>query len=192
VSATPPISTTGAGSVFLNRGLVDAGGAAGLQVRSDAGREATMTQVDPVQSPEEGVIEYEGQILEQMRFVEDTVNKFAIQNYAASGAVLLAHFAKEAVAVPLLVVTLIVALLNINFAFAIIIQILRLQKLFAFHCITRNHWLDYHHDLSNKLKSDPITRRVLGNNTLPLTVFIIILIAQFIPIVGIILLKYLA
>lgn len=66
-----------------------------------------MTQLDREQSadpeqcvkqstePEEGVLEYRGQILEQTRFVEDTVNKFAVQNYAASGGCIARLFCRE-------------------------------------------------------------------------------------------------
>src|SRR5262245_18172729 len=65
--------------------------------------EEAMTQSDaehgePVGEPEAGdqhvrltkeedVTDYLGQLLEQLRHVEDNINKFAIQNYAASGAV---------------------------------------------------------------------------------------------------------
>ncbi len=53
----------------------------------------TMTQSDAEGeqlTKEEDVTDYHGQLLEQLRHVEDTINKFAIQNYAASGAVVLA------------------------------------------------------------------------------------------------------
>jgi hypothetical protein len=154
--------------------------------------EATMTQFDRTQStePEEGVIEYEGQILKQMRFVEDTVSKFAIQNYAASGGVLLAYFASDKI--PLWVVAVIIALLNLNFTIAIAIQIERLKKLFVMHCVARTHWPGYHPDLLNKLMTNQVSREVIGMNTLPSAVFHALQIAQFIPIVGVlILLKYL-
>jgi hypothetical protein len=62
---------------------------------------------------EEDVTDYHGQLLEQLRHVEDNINKFAIQNYAASGAVVLAYLADKA---PLWATIIIVALLNINFA----------------------------------------------------------------------------
>jgi hypothetical protein len=45
---------------------------------------------------EEDVADYHGQLLEQLRHVEDNVSKFAIQNYAASGAVVLAYLAGNA------------------------------------------------------------------------------------------------
>jgi hypothetical protein len=45
---------------------------------------------------EEDVTNYHGQLLEQLRHVEDNINKFAIQNYAASGAVVLAYLADKA------------------------------------------------------------------------------------------------
>src|SRR5262249_28578487 len=50
----------------------------------------------PLIKSEEDVTDYHGQLLEQLRYVEDTINKFAIQNYAASGAVALAYLADKA------------------------------------------------------------------------------------------------
>jgi hypothetical protein len=152
---------------------------------------ATMTQLDRQQSaePEEGVIEYEGHILGQMRFVEDTVNKFEIQNYAACGAVLLAHFTNNKI--PSWIIVVIVAVLNVTFAIAITVQIERLKKLFVMHCIVRTHWLGGHPDLSRKLSGNKISREVVEMHTLPRAVFNALLIAQFIPVVGaLILLNY--
>jgi hypothetical protein len=68
-----------------------------------------------VQTSSEDVSDYHGQLLEQLRHVENTINKFAIQNYAASGAVVLAYLAHN---VDLWAVKIIVALLNVNFAVA--------------------------------------------------------------------------
>jgi hypothetical protein len=152
-------------------------------------RESTMTQLDRGQSTElqqdkleEGVIEYEGQILEQMRFVEDTLNKFAIQNYAASGAVMLAYFTGKIA--HFWTVAVIVALLNACFATAIFIQIVRIQKLFVMHSIVRTHWLGTHPGLSHKLTENRVAREVLETNTLPAAVLYVLFIAQFIPLVG--------
>jgi hypothetical protein len=74
-----------------------------------------------------------------MRFVEDTVNKFAIQNYAVSGVVLLTHFASDKI--PPWITVVIIAVLNLTFAISIAMQIERLKKLFVMHCIVRTHWL---------------------------------------------------
>jgi hypothetical protein len=92
-----------------------------------------MIQSDAEQlKSEEDVTHYHGQLLEQLRHVEDNINKFAIQNYAASGAVVLAYLADKA---PLWAAIIIVALLNINFAIAICVQAARVHKLFTMHCI---------------------------------------------------------
>src|SRR5215471_11548481 len=74
----------------------------------------------PPTKSEKDVTDYHGQLLEQLRHVEDTINKFAIQNYAASGAVVLAYLADKA---PLWATIIIVALLNIKFAIAIFVQV---------------------------------------------------------------------
>ena len=143
-----------------------------------------MTQLEPQQSaePEQGIIEYEGQILGQMRFVEDTVNVFAIRNYAASGAVLLTHFASDKI--PPWIIVVIIAVLNLTFAISIAVQIERLKKLFVMHCIVRTHWLGEHRELSHKLFGNQVSRQVLEMNTLPGAVFNVLLVAQFIPVVG--------
>src|SRR5262245_66633117 len=99
----------------------------GGTLRRHVPMEEAMTQSDaehgePVGEPEAGdqhvrltkeedVTDYLGQLLEQLRHVEDNINKFAIQNYAASGAVVLAYLADKA---PLWAPNIIVALLNIT------------------------------------------------------------------------------
>lgn len=127
---------------------------------------------------EEDVTDYHGQLLEQLRHVEDNINKFAIQNYAASGAVVLAYLADKA---PLWATIIIVALLNINFAIAIFVQAARVHKLFTMHCIVRNFWLDNRPELLRRLQANEISNEVLATTTLPRWVAIVILLAQFPP-----------
>jgi len=157
--------------------------------------EEAMTQSDaehgePVGEPEAGdqhvrltkeedVTDYHGQLLEQLRHVEDNINKFAIQNYAASGAVVLAYLADKA---PLWATIIIVALLNINFAIAIFVQIARVHRLFTMHCIVRNFWLDNRPELLRRLQANTISNEILETTTLPRWVTIVILLAQFLPI----------
>src|SRR5215470_14897922 len=111
---------------------------------------------------EEDVTDYLGQLLEQLRHVEDNINKFAIQNYAASGAVVLAYLADKA---PLWATIIIVALLNINFAIAIFVQVARVHKLFTMHCIVRNFWLDNRPELLRRLQANTISNEVLATTT---------------------------
>ena len=80
----------------------------------------------PPTKSEKDVTDYHGQLLDQLRHVEDTINKFEIQNYAASGAVVLAYLADKAP--PTIII---VALLNINFAIAIFVQVVHREKLLA-------------------------------------------------------------
>ena len=139
-----------------------------------------MTQSDAEQlKSEEDVTHYHGQLLEQLRHVEDNINKFAIQNYAASGAVVLAYLADKA---PLWAAIIIVALLNINFAIAICVQAARVHKLFTMHCIVRNFWLDNRPELLRRLQANRISNEVLATTTFPRWVAIAILLAQFLPI----------
>ena len=82
----------------------------------------------PPTKSEKDVTDYHGQLLDQLRHVEDTINKFEMHNYAASGAVVLAYLADRA---PLWATIIIVALLNINFAIAIFVQVVHREKLLA-------------------------------------------------------------
>jgi hypothetical protein len=133
----------------------------------------------PLTKSEEDVTDYHGQLLEQLRHVEDNINKFAIQNYAASGAVVLAYLADKA---PLWATFIIVALLNINFAIAIFVQVARVHKLFTMHCIVRNFWLDNRPELLRRLQANSVSSEVLATTTFPRWVAIVVLLAQFLPI----------
>src|SRR5262249_31403046 len=97
---------------------------------------------------EKDVTDYHGQLLEQLRHVEDTINKFAIQNYAASGAVVLAYLADKA---PLWATIIIVALLNINFAIAIFVHVATSRQLFTIHSLMRYSRLDNRTELLSRL-----------------------------------------
>src|SRR5262245_10936714 len=59
-------------------------------------RPSTSRSQPAMTKSEDDVTDYHGQLLEQLRHVEDNINKFAIQNYAASGAVVLAYLADKA------------------------------------------------------------------------------------------------
>jgi len=146
----------------------------------------TVTQSDAVIKSEKDVTDYHGQLLEQLRHVEDTINKFAIQNYAASGAVVLAYLANKA---PHWATTIIVALLNINFAIAILVQFVRVHKLFTMHCIVRNFWLANQPELLKKLQANKTSSGVLTSTTFPLWVAIITVLWQFLPILFVYLLS---
>src|SRR5215467_10174296 len=140
---------------------------------------ATGEASQPPTKSEKDVTDYHGQLLEQLRHVEDTINKFAIQNYAASGAVVLAYLADKA---PLWATIIIVALLNINFAIAIFVQVARVHKLFTMHCIVRDFWLDNRPELLRRLQANSVSNEVLATTTLPRWAAIVILLAQFLPI----------
>jgi hypothetical protein len=130
---------------------------------------------DQLTQSEEDVSGYHGQLLEQLRHVEDNINKFAIQNYAASGAVVLAYLADKA---PLWATVIIVALLNINFAIACA----RVDKLFTMHCIVINFWLANRPELLKRLQANSVSNEVLASTTFPRWVSYMMLLAQFLPI----------
>jgi len=148
--------------------------------QSDAEGEQGPKSAEASQPPAKSakdVTDYHGQLLEQLRHVEDTINKFTIQNYAASGAVVLAYLADKA---PLCTI-IIVALLNINFAIAIFVQVARVRKLFTMHCIVRNFWLDNRPELLRRLQANSVSSEVLATTTFPRWLPIVILLAQFLP-----------
>lgn len=149
-------------------------------------RKRTMTKLEALTKSENDVTDYHGQLLEQLRHVEDNINKFAIQNYAASGAVVLAYLADKA---PLWAAIIIVALLNINFAIAICVQAVRVHKLFTMHCIVRNFWLANQPELLKRLQENKTSSRVLASTTFPLWVGFVTVLWQFVPILFVYLLS---
>jgi hypothetical protein len=147
--------------------------------QSDAGYVAAYPGEQLTKS-EEGVTDYHGQLLEQLRHVEDDINKFAIQNYAASGAVVLSYYLADKA--PLWATIIIVALLNINFAIAILVQFARVHKLFTMHCIVRNFWLENRPELLRRLQADKTSNKVLASTKFPLWVGFVAFLAQFLPV----------
>jgi hypothetical protein len=80
-----------------------------------------------------------------------------------------------------------VALLNINFAIAIIVQCERLRKVFTMHCIVRNLWLDTRPELLRRLQENSISSKVLALTTFPRWVATVTVFAQFLPILFVLL-----
>jgi hypothetical protein len=124
-------------------------------------------------SSDEDVSAYQGQLLAQLRHVENSINKFAIQNYSASGAVVLAYLADTA---PLWAVTIIVGLLNLNFIIAIGVQVARLHKLFTMHSVVRNFWLESRPKLRAALET------FLPSSQFPTWVSVVMVGGQLLPI----------
>jgi hypothetical protein len=91
----------------------------------------------------------------------------------------LAHLANKA---PLLASTIIVALLNINFAVAVFVQVVRAYKLFAMHCIVRDFWLDGQPELLRRLKANSSSRKVLETTRFSVCVSVAVVLGQFLPI----------
>jgi hypothetical protein len=86
------------------------------------------------------LFQYDTLIVNQLNRIEDQIAKFAIQNYASSGAVLFAFFTTK---IPLLAAFFAVLTLNINFILAIAHNHWRFRMLYAMHDITRNTWFEY-------------------------------------------------
>jgi hypothetical protein len=152
---------------------------------TQSGAEYVAAYPERLTKSEEGVTDYHGQLLEQLRHVEDDINKFAIQNYAASGAVVLSYYLADKA--PLWATIIIVALLNINFAIAILVQFARVHKLFTMHCIVRNFWLENRPELLRRLQADKTSNKVLASTKFPLWVGFVAFLAQFLPILFVLL-----
>jgi hypothetical protein len=90
-------------------------------------------------------LEYDKLLLTQLNHISDRITNFAITNYAASGAILLAYFTSK---LPALLIFLVVLLVNVNFTTAIIKNNLLMKNLYQGHIIARNAWFE------NKSKTD--------------------------------------
>ena len=107
------------------------------------------------------VFDYGAKLIEQLGRIEDTMTKFALQNYAACGAVLLAHFSEK---IPLAAAALGVYVLSWNFTFAIAHHAYRFRCLYAMHRTTQDCWLlgKSRWQLNDALRSDKECAAVLA------------------------------
>jgi hypothetical protein len=61
------------------------------------------------------------------------------------------------------------------------------DKLFTMHCIVRDFWLENRPELLRRLQANSVSNEVLATTTLPRWVAIVILVAQFLPILFLVL-----
>jgi hypothetical protein len=106
------------------------------------------------------VFDYGAKLIEQLGRVEETITKFALQNYAACGAVLLAYFTEK---LPFIAAALAVYALSWNFAMAIAHQAYRVRCLYAMHRTAQECWLTgkSRWQLNDALRADPECALVL-------------------------------
>jgi hypothetical protein len=126
---------------------------------------------------------YHGRLLDQFRHVEDTINKFAIQNYASCGAVILSYLTTERV--PLWIATTLVVLISACFTTAIWFQLERARPLFFIQRTVRDHLFDPESGLGLKLRQDTNCRKYLAAEKIEPWVFAVILCAALVPVIGV-------
>ena len=67
------------------------------------------------------------------------------------------------------------------------VQAARVDKLFTMHCIVRDFWLENRPELLRRLQANSVSNEVLATTTLPRWAAIVILLAQFLPILFLVL-----
>lgn len=126
-------------------------------------------------------LDYSKSIIETLHHIEDVVVKFALQNYAASGAVLLAYFADQlSIGVAVSGVIGICAV----FTWAIGSNIWRYRLLWKMNRIVRNVWLDGQAGLKSPLHADADCRDYLNMTELPKFTFGPLIITNLLPVVA--------
>ena len=124
------------------------------------------------------ILNYDKSILESLRHIEDIMVKFALQNYAAAGAVFLAYVT---VKVPFRYAALMVFVLSAVFTCAIWANIRRYRLLWKLHRIARDNWLAEQTALRNAFRADADCETYLTTTTLPLHFFLPVTVINLLP-----------
>jgi hypothetical protein len=117
------------------------------------------------------LIQWDTLLVDQLGRTEDTIYKLAIQNYAASGAVLAAYLTFGDQKFPRWLALLIVLLFALNFTLAIASHLWRFKALYRIHRITVDAALEMksRKELNEILRKDDVARLVLETKTLSLS-----------------------
>jgi len=124
------------------------------------------------------VLDYDGLLLEGLRHIEDILVKFALQNYAAAGAVFLAYFTCH---IPLSIAALVIIGLGVVFTWAMWGNIVRYTLLWKMHRIARDNWLAGQSTLRSALHDDPECKKYLSITTLSPSTFWPVIIINLLP-----------
>jgi hypothetical protein len=108
------------------------------------------------------VLDYDKSIIETFHHIEDILVKFALQNYAAAGAVFLAYYTHK---IPLRIAAPVIVVLAGVFIWAICSNIGRYQLLWKIHRIARNHWLTEQPKLLKAFRGDADCEKYLTITT---------------------------
>jgi hypothetical protein len=139
---------------------------------------------EPAINPE--LLEYDGLLLDQLGRIEETINKFAIQNYAAAGAVLAAHLTFGQDKFPGWLTVAVVTLLGLNFALALNRYLWRLKVLYGIHRTIVDCWFHSKSraELYASLRQDEVSRKFLDTRTISSIEYWIVILGALIPALG--------
>jgi hypothetical protein len=124
------------------------------------------------------VLEYDKTIIESIHHIEEILVKFALQNYAAAGAVILAYYTAD---VPIKAAGPAVIVLGLVFTWAIWSNARRYALLWKMHQIARNNWLSGETALSHALKAESDCENYLSLRKLPFSAFLPLYVINLLP-----------
>src|SRR5215475_5466269 len=111
------------------------------------------------------LLDYDEVIVKHLEHIENRIERFALQNYAAAGAVLLAHFGTNQV--PLGHVRWTVIALGVVFTVAIISNAARYHVVWKLHRIARDCWLAGQTKFREVCDADKGLKKYLNTKELP-------------------------
>ena len=133
------------------------------------------------------VLDYDKSIIETIRHIEDIITKFALQNYAASGAVFAAYFTKS---MSLRMAAAVIVGLSIVFTFAIWANIRRYRLFWKMHRIARDAWLGGQSELREAYRANGSCEKYLKRPALPFCAFCPVIIINLLPAIAAVLLLW--
>jgi hypothetical protein len=130
-------------------------------------------------------LDYDKSIIETIHHIEDILVRFALQNYAAAGAVFLAYFTQK---MSLRMAAAVIVGLGVVFILAIWANIARYRLFWKLHRIARDNWLAGQSVLRQAYRADAECEKYLRLRALPLTAFLPVIIINLVPAAGAVLL----
>jgi hypothetical protein len=126
-------------------------------------------------------LDYDKSIIETIHHIEDILVRFALQNYAAAGAVFLAYFTQK---MSLRMAAAVIVGLGVVFTLAIWANIVRYRLFWKLHRIARDNWLAGQSVLRQAYRADAECEKYLRLRALPLTAFLPVIIINLLPAAG--------
>jgi hypothetical protein len=130
-------------------------------------------------------LDYDKSIIETIHHIEDILVRFALQNYAAAGAVFLAYFTQK---MSLRMAAAVIVGLGVVFTLAIWANIARYRLFWKLHRIARDNWLAGQSVLRQAYRADAECEKYLRLRALPLTAFLPVIVINLVPAAGAVLL----